>query len=154
VDIAHEVGKTIVLNPAPYQTLPRSLLQKISVITPNSGEAAQMLGETSMLDDERLAKGLLGMGPSGAVMTLGGDGALVAGSWGWVRVPAYDVTPVDTVGAGDAFNAGLAVALAEGASLEQAAHFAAAVAGLAVTRPGAQPGMPTRAEVDAFLAEN
>jgi ribokinase len=153
VDIAHRHGKTIVLNPAPYQTLSRALLQKISVLTPNAGEAARMLGASGVLDDEGLAKGVLGMGPSGAVITLGGDGALVAGSWGRVRIPAYDVIPVDTVGAGDAFNAGLAVALAEGASLEEAAHFAAAVAALAVTRPGAQPGMPTRAEVEDFLAE-
>lgn len=153
VDIAHEFGKTIVLNPAPYQTLPRTLLQKISVITPNRGESAQMLGE-SHPDDERLAKGVLGMGPSGAVITLGADGALVAGSWGWVRVPAYDVVPVDTVGAGDAFNAGLAVALGEGGSLEEAARYASAVAALAVTRHGAQPGMPTRDEVEALLDAN
>ena len=152
VNIAHEFGKTIVLNPAPYQTLPRALLQKISVITPNRGESAQMLDERNP-DDERLAKGVLGMGPQGAVITLGADGALVAGSWGWVRVPAYKVVPVDTVGAGDAFNAGLAVALGEGGSLEEAARYASAVAALAVTRPGAQPGMPTRAEVEAFLDE-
>jgi ribokinase len=151
VDIAHDHGNTIVLNPAPYQTLPKSLLQKISIITPNRGESAQMLGERDAVSDERLAKGVLGMGPQGAVITLGGEGALVAGSWGWVRVPAYDVTPVDTVGAGDAFNAGLAVALGEGASMEEAARFASGVAALAVTRPGAQPGMPTRDEVEAFL---
>ena len=153
IDIAREHGKTIILNPAPYQTLPRELLQKISVLTPNAGEAAQMLDAADIPSDEQLAKGVLGMGPSGAVITLGGDGALVAGSWGWVRVPAYDVSPVDTTGAGDAFNAGLAVGLAEGQSLEQAAQFASAVAAIAVTRPGAQPGMPSRADVGDFLGD-
>jgi len=152
VDIAHAAGKTIILNPAPYQTLPRDLLQKVSVLTPNLTEAERMLGGV-LADDEMLAKGVLGQGVQSAVITLGANGALVAGSWGRVRVPVYEVTPIDTTGAGDAFNAGLAVALAEGNSLEQAARFAAAVAALSVTKHGAQPSLPTRAEVEAFIQE-
>jgi ribokinase len=67
-------------------------------------------------------------------------------------MPAYKVNVVDTTGAGDAFNGGFAVALAEGKSLEAAIQFANATAALSVTRPGTAPAMPTRAEVDAFLA--
>jgi ribokinase len=151
IHIAYEMGKTIILNPAPYRPIERSLLNKISVLTPNLTEAEHLIGDV-LADDEVLAKSLLGMGVQSAVITLGTKGALVAGSWGWLRIPVYEVTAVDTTGAGDAFNAGLAVGLAEGKSLEQAARFASAVAALAVTQMGAQPGMPTRSQVEAFLS--
>lgn len=149
-EIAHQHGVKVILNPAPYQELPRELLQKVSVLTPNEHEAAQMLNHAPQTD-EALANGLLGMGVQGAVITRGAQGALVAGSWGRVTVPTYPVKAVDTTGAGDAFNAGLAVAMAEGRSLHEAAQFAAAVAALSVTKTGAQPSLPTRAEVEDFL---
>lgn len=148
--IAHENGVKVILNPAPYRALPTELLQKLTVITPNEHEAASLL-PTPPTDEESLAKGILGLGVQSAVITMGSRGALVTGSWGRVTVPIYPVTPVDTTGAGDAFNAGLAVALAEGRSLHEAAQFAAAVAALSVTKAGAQPSMPTRAEVEAFV---
>jgi ribokinase len=151
INIAYEMGKTIILNPAPYRPIERSVLNKVSVLTPNLTEAEHLLGDV-LADEEVLAKGILGAGVQSAVITLGAKGALVAGSWGWLRIPVYEVAAVDTTGAGDAFNAGLAVGLAEGKSLEQAARFASAVAALAVTKMGAQPGMPSRAQVEAFLS--
>ncbi len=85
------------------------------------------------------------------VVTLGPDGALLADEDGSRVVPGYRVVPVDTTAAGDAFNGALAVALAEGATLEAAAGFANRAAALSTTRPGAQPSLPTRGEVETFL---
>ncbi|MFP4323625.1 MAG: ribokinase [Anaerolineales bacterium] len=150
VDIAYAAGRTIILNPAPYQPLPRALLEKISVLTPNLTEAGQLLGD-ALYEDSMMAQSLLGLGAQSVVMTEGANGAQVAGSLGHVKVPAYPVQAVDSTGAGDAFNAALGLALAEGRSLHQAAEFAAAAAALSVTKIGAQPSLPTRADVDAFL---
>jgi ribokinase len=155
--LARAQGVTVVLNPAPAQALPAELLRLVDVITPNRIELAQLVGasesDARAMTDEQLAKSVLGLGPSGAVITLGAEGALAAGSWGWVRVPAFPVKPVDTTAAGDAFNAGLAVALSRGGmSLEQAARYASACGALATTKMGAQPSLPEAAAVEAFIA--
>lgn len=150
IEIAHQYQIPIILNPAPYHALPREWLQKVTVLTPNEHEAHQMLGGAAN-NEEELAKGILGLGVQSAVITMGARGALAAGSWGRVFVPAREVKPVDTTGAGDAFNAALTVALAEGSSLHEAVKFASAAAALSVTKAGAQPSLPTRAEVEAFL---
>ena len=83
------------------------------------------------------------MGRTGAVLFAGGEE-----HW-W---PAHPVRVLDTTAAGDAFNGAFAVALAEGASADEAGRYATAAAAIAVTRAGAQTGMPTRAEVDRLLA--
>lgn len=154
--LARDNHVRVVLNPAPARSLPAELLRLVDVITPNRIELAQLTGlaETDVLSlsDEELAKSALGLGPSSAVITLGAEGALAAGSWGWKRVPAFRITPVDTTAAGDAFNAGLVVALISGErSLEQAAQYASACGALAATKMGAQPSLPTALEVEAFL---
>lgn len=154
--LAHDRGVRVVLNPAPARKLPEELLHLVDVITPNRIELAQLVGlseeDVMALSDEELAKHALSLGPSSAVITLGAEGSLAAGSWGWKRVPAYKITPVDTTAAGDAFNAGLVVALVSGnRSLDQAAQYASACGGLAATKMGAQPSLPTVEEVDAFL---
>lgn len=155
--IARDHGVPVILNPAPARSLPEELLCLVDVITPNRIELAQMIGvsepDVMMMSDEELAHHALGLGPSQAVITLGAEGALAAGSWGWVRVPAFEITPVDTTAAGDAFNAGLAVALAgQSVALDVAARYASACGALAVTKFGAQPSLPTAADVEAFLA--
>ena len=86
---------------------------------------------------------IVGQGARRTVITLGARGVVV----GKLRIPAPKVKPVDTVGAGDCFTAWLAVGIAEGLPLEAAAHRAVRAASIAVTRPGAQPGMPERREV-------
>ncbi len=153
---ARKHGVRVILNPAPAQKLPAEILRLVDVITPNRIELAQLVGiseaEARTMPDEALVKRILGLGPSAAVITMGAEGALAAGSWGWVRVPAFRITPVDTTAAGDAFNAGLAVALGRGdQALDQAARFAGACGALAATRVGAQPSLPRVAEVTAFL---
>jgi ribokinase len=91
----------------------------------------------------------------GVVLKRGGEGAYVAvagGNAGWVK--PFHVGAIDTVGAGDCFNGAFAVGLLEGKDPWEAARFASAAAAISVTRRGAQASMPSRAEVDAFLAEN
>ena len=105
------------------------------------------------MSDEVLAKSALGIGPSAAVITLGSSGALAAGSWGWQRVPAFRVDPVDTTAAGDAFNAGLAVALGQGSTpLVEAVRYANACGALATMKMGAQPSLPPADAVRRLMA--
>jgi len=132
-------------------------LNLVDVLTPNRIELAQLLGvsenEVMAMDDERLAKHALGLGVPSVVITLGKEGALAAGSWGWTRVPSFAVETVDTTAAGDAFNAGLAVALGRGGSnLPEATRYACACGALATTKFGAQPSLPDEEAVQHLLA--
>lgn len=150
-------GIPVVLNPAPAQSLPSDLLQAVDVLTPNRIELAQLLGvsesDVMAMDDENLAKSALGLGVPSAVITLGKEGALAAGSWGWVRVPSFPVEAIDTTGAGDAFNAGLVVALGRGGmDLPEATRYACACGALATTKVGAQPSLPDDEAVRRLLA--
>ena len=152
--LARECGTRSVLNPAPARALPGGWLRAVDVLTPNALEARQLcdLPADAAITPAQLGARLLERGVGAVVMTCGAEGA-----WVFERgqvplpVPPFAVHTVDTVGAGDAFNAGLAMALAEGASLAQAARFASATAALATTRPGAALAMPHRAEVNSFL---
>jgi ribokinase len=155
--LARERGVPVILNPAPARALPAELLGLVDVITPNRIELAQLArrseSEVQAMSDEQLAHLALGLGVSGAVITLGAQGALAVGSWGRVRVPPFAVSPVDTTAAGDAFNAGLAVALAtRQKNLPDAAQYANACGALATTKYGAQPSLPRAAEVEALLS--
>jgi ribokinase len=153
--VAHEFGVTTILNPAPGLALPQSIFAYCDYVTPNESEAAILTGipVVNIADAERAADALLAHGARNAVITLGAQGALVKNSRVKVHVPAIDAGPVvETTGAGDAFNAGFAIALAEGKDIVAATRFGCAVAGISVTRPGTAPSMPTRAEVDALLA--
>jgi len=119
-------------------------------MTPNESELEALSGRTDGAYEEA-ARSLLTSDQQTAIITLGGQGARWVRKSGSNLIPAFRVNVVDTTGAGDAFNGGFAVALAEGRDLEEAIRFANAVAGLCVTRPGTAPSMPHRAEVDALL---
>jgi len=150
--VHHRVRFILNPAPAPTQPLPNSLLSQTAVLVPNRHEASAIAGRAGPPDE--LAQALLAMGPGGVVMTLGPDGALVAEpDGGPTLIPGRHVRAVDATGAGDCFTAALAVALAEGRSLKDAAVFANAAAALSVTKIGAQPSLPTRAELEAFLQE-
>lgn len=155
--LARVNGVRVILNPAPARTLPRELLQLIDVLTPNRIELAQLAGiaeyEVTSLTDSQLGQVLLGLGVKEGVITLGAEGALVVASAEAIRIPAFPITAVDTTAAGDAFNAGLAVALGQGESLQQAARYANACGALAATRVGAQPSLPRATEIATFLAQ-
>jgi len=151
-------GMTVVLNPAPAPSnlAGHPILAKVDVLTPNQSEAAILaeLDSDLDLDPNRVADALLARGARGVALTLGASGCLVAVGSGRTFVAAFPARVVDTVGAGDAFNAALAVALAEGSPLVDAARRGCAAASIAVTRPGARGALPTRGEVDRVLAES
>lgn len=141
-----------ILNPAPAQPLPDDVYPLVDYLTPNAGEAALLSGQTVQGPDAaRAAERLLAWGAGTVVVTLGSAGALACTETSAVHFPAFPVQAVDTTGAGDAFNAGLAVGLAAGGTLEQAIPLANAAAALACTRTGAQDALPDRAQVEAFL---
>ena len=154
---AHDLGVTTILNPAPGLALPQTIFANCDYVTPNESEAAMLTGipVANIADAERAADALLARGARNAVITLGAQGAFVKNSRVRTHVPAIDAGQVvETTGAGDAFNGGFAIALAEGKDIVAATRFGCAVAGISVTRPGTAPSMPTRAEVDALLAPN
>jgi ribokinase len=146
-----EAGVPVILDPAPAAPLPDVAFHQATWLTPNETEAAFYLGEKSTPEDS--AKRLLDKGLKGLVLKRGGDGAFVAVAGKAVWIKPFPVQAVDTVAAGDCFNGAFAVALLEGYDPWAAARFAAAAAAISVTRRGAQASMPSRAEVDTFLAE-
>jgi len=152
--LAHGLGVTTILNPAPGLALPQSIFSLCDYMTPNETEAATLTGleVTNLAEAERAADALLARGARNVVLTLGAQGALVKNAKHSQRVPAIDAgAVVETTGAGDAFNGGFAVALSEGLDIVAAARFGCAVAGISVTRYGTAPSMPTRAEVASLL---
>lgn len=152
--LARSLGVATILNPAPALDLPRDLYPLCDYFTPNESEAAALIGRSiaSAGDATRAADELLALGVRNVIITLGGDGALVKNRDVTEHVRAFDAGPVvETTGAGDAFNGGLAIALAEGLDVVAATRFGCAVAGISVTRHGTAPSMPRRAEVDALL---
>jgi ribokinase len=147
--VAKQLGKTVVLNPAPARELPDSLLRQVDVIIPNQSELYLLAGTESNL--ETAMRRLLDRGVQTVITTLGSEGAAyLQGKETLGRVPSHKVSVVDTTGAGDAFNAGFAYALASGRTIGEAVAFAGKVAALAVTRLGAQDGMPTLRQVEEF----
>ena len=146
--VAKDHGVRTILNPAPAAQLPESTLALADYLTPNETELETLLG--SVPDDLRQA---VKLPQQTLVMTAGSRGARWATQSDSGDVPTYKVQVVDTTGAGDAFNAGLAVALAEGKVLADAIAFANATAAMCVTRPGTAPSMPQRAEVEALMAK-
>jgi ribokinase len=154
LELAHSLGVTTILNPAPGCSLRESIYPNCDFLTPNESEAEVVTGipVRSLADAERAADALLARGVGTVVVTLGAQGALVKNARLREHVAAVDAGPVlETTGAGDAFNGGLAVALAEGREIVEAVRFGCAVAGISVTRAGTAPSMPRRGEVDAVL---
>ncbi len=151
--LAGRAGAHVILNPAPARPLPDSLLANVSLLTPNESEASLLTGVkvTGVASAGRAARALLGRGAGAVIVTLGAKGALVATREGSRLVRGFKVKAVDTTAAGDVFNGALAVGLAEGLPLLAAVRFAHAAAAISVTRPGAQPSIPTRREIDRKL---
>jgi ribokinase len=153
MELARAHGAVTIVNPAPLPDAGLDFLTLVDYVTPNETEAARLTGLplASLADAGPVAAAVRSLGVRTVILTLGANGALADGPLGRVHVPAAPVTPVDTTGAGDAFNGALAVALTEQRPLAEALAFANAAAGLACTRRGAQPSLATRAEVDRQL---
>jgi len=155
VKLAANAGARVILNPAPARPLSDALLRRVYLLTPNETEAELLTGLRVQNDAAagKAADALLARGVRNVIITLGARGALVAGEQGRGFVPGHKVKAVDTTAAGDVFNGTLAVALAEGKSLLDAARFATAAAAISVTRLGAQTSAPTRKEIDRLAAK-
>ena len=153
-ELAHAHGVKVVLNPAPARPLPAELLSMVDVLVPNESEAALLTGLPAGTQAEaaRAVDALLDSGVGTVILTLGERGALPARKGEMQVVPAFDVEPVDTTAAGDAFVAGLAVALAEGRGLYEAVRWGNAAGGLAATKLGAQTSLPTRQALEQLLS--
>ncbi len=149
-------GAVTILNPAPVRPLPHSVLQLVDVLTPNETEARVLVGRSpdAVVEPLEVARELILSGVKQVVMTLGENGALIVTTSSSMHVPAMRMTAVDTTGAGDAFNAGLAMGLACGGSLEAAVQFAAVTGGLAVTKEGVIPSLPNRDQILQFYRQH
>jgi ribokinase len=152
-EVAREHGVRVILNPAPARQLPDELLSLVDVLIPNESETA-LLSDMPVDDQAQAAAAatsLLELGVGTVILTLGERGALLAQAAGATHVPAFEVVPVDTTAAGDAFVGGFAVALAEEKPLVEAVRWGNAAGALATTRMGAQPSLPTRQAVERLL---
>lgn len=152
--LAGAAGVKVLLDPAPAPRRLDPVLYQVDLLSPNRSEAEALVGRAlRTLDDvATAARELVRRGARAVVITLGADGALLCADGATRHLPTFPVDAVDATAAGDAFKAALALRWAEGATLEDAVRFALAAGALAASRPGAQPSLPRRTEVEALLA--
>lgn len=151
--MARQAGRLSVLNPAPFTPLDDALLQLCDYLIPNENETSRLAG-VEVRDPESAAaaaQALRARGVRNVLVTLGENGVWVDAEAWRGHVPAFPVAAVDTVAAGDTFIGAFVTRLVEGAAVYEAAQFGCAAAAIAVTRPGAQPSIPSREEVESFL---
>lgn len=150
IELAKRHGVKVVLNPAPAQMLQTKLLNQVDYLIPNQNELALLAGVEGT---DTAVSCLRGLGVTKLIVTLGDEGVLVVEKNKETQLRVYAVEVIDTTAAGDAFVGAFAVALTEGKSTLEAASFGNAAGALTVTRSGAQPSLPTRAELDQFLEQ-
>lgn len=147
-------GLTVILNPAPARPLPAELLASVDILIPNESELSLLTGMS--VDDtvsaERAAREILKQGVKTVIVTLGSKGALLVSGTQVTHVNTYQVNVVDTTAAGDAFIGGFASALLNNKTLEDSVRYGCACGALATTKFGAQPSLPTKEEVERFIA--
>ncbi|MEZ0394102.1 MAG: ribokinase [Desulfurococcaceae archaeon] len=155
-EIARSLGKVVILNPAPVSGDVYEIAKHVHVITPNAVEAEYISGVpvTDANSAARAGRKILELGPEHVVVTLGARGAVLVTRDEALYYPAFRVEPVDTTGAGDAFNAGLAVAISRGLPMEEAVLWGVAAGAIKVTKMGAQAGLPREGELLDFLDRN
>lgn len=148
-ELAQKYQKPFILNPAPYINVPTSIFEGVDFITPNETETEQFTGiAVNTIEDCRAAaQKFIDMGVKNVIITLGVRGAFYSNGKDEVFVPSIKVKAVETTGAGDAFNGGLATAISEGMPIQKALQFATCTAAISVTRFGSSPSMPYRSEI-------
>jgi ribokinase len=145
-------GVPLMLDPAPARDLPTELLSRVTWFTPNETEAAAYTDTQPGAENTAIARELMEKGIAGVVLKLGARGAYLAARESQAHsIPPFPVKAIDTTAGGDCFNGAFAVALLSGSTPQQSARFASAAAAISVTRPGAQPSMPTLTEVRTLL---
>jgi ribokinase len=148
--IAKEKGAKVILNPAPAQALPESLLRNLYMLIANETEA-EFISGTQITDMDSVARAadiIADKGVENVVITLGSKGAFIKEKGNYHQVPARKVKAVDATAAGDTFCGAVCVALSEGQNITEAVEFANRCAAITVTRMGAQSSVPHRREVD------
>ena len=148
--LAKQLGKKVILNPAPAHPLPESLLRNLYMLIANETEA-EFISGTKISDMDSVARAadiICGKGVENVVITLGSKGAFVKERGAYHQVQGLKVKAVDATAAGDTFCGALCVALAEGRSITEAVEFANRAAAITVTRMGAQSSLPYRREVE------
>ena len=152
---AREKGVRVILDPSPVRPIPEAFYACCDIITPNETDAQALVGMpvTDPASAAEAAETLLKRGVGTAIVTLGPQGTYYATAASNEFISAFEVEGLDSVGAGDAFNGTLAVALAEGKDMGVAVRLASAAGALAVTKSGAQDSMPTREEVIALAGQ-
>jgi ribokinase len=155
VRAAKRAGARVILNPAPHRTGDEACFGDVDLFVPNQVEAALFAGlePGAVRDWGAVGRRLRQLGPRTVILTLGEEGSLIVDEDGERPVPTFPVSAVDTTAAGDAFVGGLAAALLQGPALGEAVRFANACGAMAVTRAGAQPSLPRRADVERLIAQ-
>ncbi len=153
---ANDAGATVVLNPAPATQLPQDLLQLVDIATPNETELSLLTGMSTATTSDVVAAAerLIELGVGEVVATVGNKGAIHVNATGSISYAALLVDAVDTTGAGDAFNAGLAVGLSRGLNLADAIQLGNRSGGYCVTRLGVLDGLPTMDQLTEFVARH
>jgi len=156
IDVANRKSIPVLWNFAPARKFDLDYLPRVNILLLNEVEAGFLtdMKVENEVDAEKAARVLVTKGVEKVIITLGAQGAFVMTNEETVRVPAFDVDAVDTTAAGDTFCGAYAVALVEGKSPKECLRFASAAAAISVTRMGAQPSVPTREEIDAFMDRN
>ncbi len=152
MQLGRKHGKLTILNPAPAVVLPGEVLRDCDIVTPNESELRVMLGLSpdSKEDDAELARKVRSRGVNTLIVTLGERGAMILNDEGQQHVPPVRVEVIDSTGAGDAFNAALAVALAAKTPLTTAVQLANCAGAIACTKLGSIPAMGRRDEIEAM----